>query len=514
MRLTRRTQAQIYRSRYLHLFLPTLMGFVVLIAGCGSKSSPTSGSGPIAGESTTVAIQLSSTANGQFTQFGTTIGSITLTNQAGKSTTIFDTPGTLGTSPSFDFILANGAAFPLVTVSVPQDVYTSASISIPNSGFSYVFVDSTGEGNYDLDDDNGPTPTAPVVTLPEPITVEGSTLGLKLDLLASQSGSFTGAGAVPAVYSITPTFQLSSFAIPETAPTPLNGACLGLSGQVTAIDVAAGMMSVSLAGLPVPNSTNPESNVGTVFSVALNSATQYQGVSASALAVGTFVNLDLALQPDASYLATRIEVQDATTANITSGLDLQVASANTSFFPMQTQQQGAQIAQSRFPTLSSFTATNSTKFQTSARFPGLGSLPFTAVFNSSTMAAGQVISIGAQSYTATGSYPYSPPTSITLSPQTIDGLVTAVSGSGNYTVYTVQLAAYDPIVQENSPLRPSVFTVLPHPNVIEVYVNSSTSLLNSTALGVGQTFRFNGLLFNDTGVFRMVCDQISDGVPQ
>jgi hypothetical protein len=51
------------------------------------------------------------------------------------------------------------------------------------------------------------------------------------------------------------------------------------------------------------------------------------------------------------------------------------------------------------------------------------------------------ILIGAQSYTATGLYPCSPPTSVTLSPQTIDALVTAVAGSGNYTVCTVQLAA-------------------------------------------------------------------------
>ena len=369
-------------------------------------------------------------------------------NKAGKSTTIFNTPGTFGTSPSFDFMLANGAAYPFVTVSVPQDTYTAATISIPASGFSYVFVDSTGGGNYVLDDDNGTTPT--IVTLPEPITVEGSTLGLKLDLLASQSGSFTGAEWFP---QTTPSPRPSNSPRSPSrneAPTPLNGACLGLSGEITAIDTAAGTMSVSRPGLPVPNSTNPQSNVGTVFSVALNSATQYQGTSASALAVGTFINLDLALQPDASYLATRIEVQDGSIRQRHSGPDVQVATGLRQFRPMQTQEQGAQIAVTRFPTISSFTATNSTKFQTSARFPNLGNLPFPAIFNSATMAAGQMISIGVQSYAATP-YPYSPPTSVTLNPQTVDGLVTAVSSSGNYTVYAVQLAAYDPIVQENSP---------------------------------------------------------------
>jgi hypothetical protein len=55
---------------------------------------------------------------------------------------------------------------------------------------------------------------------------------------------------------------------------------------------------------------------------------------------------------------------------------------------------------------------------------------------------------------------------------------------------------------------------LPNANVVNVYVNSGTSLLNATNLAVGQTFRFNGLLFNDAGVLRMVCDQVNDGVPQ
>jgi len=57
-------------------------------------------------------------------------------------------------------------------------------------------------------------------------------------------------------------------------------------------------------------------------------------------------------------------------------------------------------------------------------------------------------------------------------------------------------------------------TVLPNAHLVNVYVNSSTSLLNSTPLAMGGTFRFNGLLFNDAGVFRMVSDQVNDGVTQ
>ena len=79
-------------------------------------------------------------------------------------------------------------------------------------------------------------------------------------------------------------------------------------------------------------------------------------------------------------------------------------------------------------------------------------------------------------------------------------------------IYAVALAPYDPIVQLNQSTSAPAATLLPGSNVVNVYVDSDTALLNTAAPGVGGTFRFNGLLFNDKGVLRMVCDQVNDGV--
>ena len=159
------------------------------------------------------------------------------------------------------------------------------------------------------------------------------------------------------------------------------------------------------------------------------------------------------------------------------------------------------------------TYAGSTKFQISAQIPLLSSLPFPAVFSSQSFAPGQMISIGATAYATSGGYPYSLPTSITLIPQTIDGVVNGISTQGVYTVYAVQLTSYDPIVQMN--IAGSVnSTSVSKPNLVNVYVNSSTALKNSAPLGLGGTFRFGGLLFDDAGVFRMVSDQVNDGVTQ
>jgi hypothetical protein len=56
------------------------------------------------------------------------------------------------------------------------------------------------------------------------------------------------------------------------------------------------------------------------ISASFNSATVFQGVSgASALSAGMFLNLDGAIQPDGSLLATRVEVEDSSAPNNSSG---------------------------------------------------------------------------------------------------------------------------------------------------------------------------------------------------
>jgi hypothetical protein len=113
-----------------------------------------------------------------------------------------------------------------------------------------------------------------------------------------------------------------------------------------------------------------------------------------------------------------------------------------------------------------YTYATATNFQISARAPDLRALPFPAVFSPSSAAPGQMISVGATAYASTGGYPYSLPTSITLNPQTIDAVVIAVSTSGPYTVLTVGLAPYDPIVQMNMRFLSPPYSNYPGPTCL------------------------------------------------
>jgi hypothetical protein len=223
--------------------------------------------------------------------------------------------------------------------------------------------------------------------------------------------------------------------------------------------------------------------------------------------------MDVALEPNGSYVATRVEVQDAAATNVASGGFAQVDPSYNYISQMVTRQQGDILTP--YPEgMGAPTSTRVlTKFQTSARFPNLSTLPFKAAFNASSLAAGQDVSVGSTFISELGGT-YSSASTVTLIPQTIDATITAVSNSGNYTIYAVTLAPYDPIVQMNSPQDAPAATLLPGANVVMVYIDSDTALLNTAVPGVGGTFRFNGLLFNDKGVLRMVCDQLNDGVPQ
>lgn len=480
-----------------------LSGFTIFAAGCGgssSSSSGTGGTGPIPGQSTTVALQLSSTANAQFLHFNMSIISISLTNQKGVTTTIFNSP------TDVDFIPSNGNAAPLATVTVPQDVYTSAAISVSQPRFSYTAMLSSGSIDFSTDE-YGTTPTPPVVNLAGPITVEGSAMGLTLNLLASASGTYSGAGPNQSSYSITPTFDLTPFALTTQATSPLDGKCIGLGAQIVSVDPSGKSMAVTLAGHPL--------TLNRTFNVAIDPSISYQGsATASSLVPGALVNLDLALLPDASYAATRIEIDDPAATNLNTGQIVQFdPSYNNYLTSTGIEQQGAVLSTLPVSMGYAYEFGPSTAFLTSARLAPPEGLPFNPVFDGESLAPGQSIAIGSTDIALTGGH-WTTPTSITLVPQTLDGVIESVSNESGYTVYNVQLAPYDPIVQLNSPLGAAVTSRLNNAGNVVIYVPSSSSMLNTTPLAAGGTFRFDGLLFNDGGVLRMISDRVEDGVTQ
>jgi hypothetical protein len=464
------------------------------MVGCGGGNSTPKFSG-----NTLVSVVISGTANDQLAEFDLGIQNLTLTSQTGATVSL------LPTAQGTEFIHLNGGIEPLVSASIPQGVYTSATATMNGADFTCVTL--TPQGGIDTSTfsyASGPNPIPADITinLAAPITITGDSMALVLDLEVAQSAAYSScyAGNNNVAFAITPTFNLIPATFSAQPTNASNGKALGVIGQVTSIDAA----SESFV-LAYPQLDSRTANVTTT------PGTAYQGINSFAgLAPGTIVDLDGAVQADGSLVATRMEAEDATATSDMTGPLLFVDTAEPILSLLAQREQG--------PLFSAFLALGfqnlgfgNATFHISGQLANLNSLPFTPSFDSANMVAGQNVYAGTAATSIQGGPNPTPLTSLTLIPQTIDGTVSGSSTAGNFTVYPASLAPYD--LFPTLATQAGQTTLLNNPSEVEVYVDSGTQLLNTQPLAAGGTFRFYGLVFNDHGTLRMDCAQVNDGPP-
>lgn len=486
-------------SRFSSLVISaSLVLIATLMTSCGSSGNSST---PKLSGNTSVTVMVTSTANDQLAEYDLGLQSITLTSQSGKTATLASLP-TSGPPLDAEFMHLNGTAQPLLTATIAQDVYTSATVTLGGGaivciGFGQLNGEETlTEAVYTI------VPPTATVNFPSPLTVTGTSMALSLNLQVSQSATIGDCVNVEGFegFSMTPTFSLLPLTLAASPTNSANGKVMGIDGEITA--VSSGGSSVTLS---MPNYVPVAA--GLPISVQSNSSTIYQGISGlSALTVGTFVNMDGAIQSDGSLLATRIAVEDPSAEYAFRGPLMEVASSAPEFFVHAREMQGTGL-----PGFGSgeglVFAYGGAAFQISGQLANLGSLPFLPSFNASSMVPGQEVYISTLTF-PDDSYPTA--STMTLMPQTINGTVSASSQVGNFTDYTVSLASYDLFLA--LAVQQGQNTLLNNPSQVEVYVDSNTQLLNTQTLAAGSPFRFYGLVFNDNGTLRMDCAQVNDGV--
>jgi len=484
----RRNSTQVWSK--LAMLLTVAAAAVSVSCGGGSGAPKFSGN-------TMVTIVITGTANDQLSEFWLGVQNLTLTSQSGNTVNL------VSALDQAEFIHLNGAIEPFVAVSIPQDVYTSASATMNRGAFTCLTLDPQGAvvaSVYAYQGGPSPVPMDVTISLPEAITVTGISKTLLLNLQVAQSASYGSCydpNGIP-TFSISPTFTLTAASFGPQPANSENGEAFGVDGQISSIDI--GTDSFVLTYLAPEQSRTVAVSTGT--------GTAYQGINGLAgLSVGTFIDMDGAIQADGSLLATRIAVEDPKATSVAAGPVLATSSAIPVFtvFP----QRGDGILSSAGAEYVSF---NSAIFQISSQLSNLNSLPFTPLFDGSNIIAGQNVYI---STTATSIQPepvYVPATIVTLIPQTINGTVASTSSSSNFTVYTVNLASYD--LFPTFAVQQGQTTLLNNPRQVEVYVDSNTQLLNTESIASGNTLRFYGLVFNDHGTLRMDCAQVNDGVAE
>ena len=470
-----------------------------MITGCGGGSQIVGRQATMTGQ-TAIAVLATSTANDKLAAFSIQFTRISLTSQSGKTVDLISTPVTT------EFIHLNGAEGPLTFASVPQDVYTSASVALGSAWFTCTEFDaSTGLQSATFEDLQVPSSVISVSLPAGPISVTETTLGISFDLLASQSASYSGCtSSGNASFSITPSFAVSGVAIGAQRPDSANGKVTGLHGLISSISRSGTNFNVQGA--------DGSSLFGPSWQFTTDGGTEFQGVSSLAkLAEGMPVDIDAVIQSDGTLLVKRVGIYDTDTTdlNIFTG-PVNVEHSSQPGFSIISQEQEGLLDNSSYYVGAFPVSTASAKFQTSGALNNLRQLPFAAKFDASDVIPGQNYSVTSHVSRLSGAY--LPAATVTLMPQTINGIVSSIASDGAFTTYTVTLAPYDAF--PNLANQPSQANRLSNPDTIVVYADSNTEQLTSTPPAVGELFRFHGLIFNDKGTLRMDCARINDGVAE
>lgn len=400
---------------------------------------------------------------------------------------------------------------PYLTVSVPQGEYISATATSGGGEVRCYALDSNG---YAVDDNTLGflEPAAVTVTLPSPIAVRGASMGLVLDSLVSQSAGLSKGCSIAGTFSFTPAFALTSISsLDQEATNSGNGKALRLQGMIASVDGSGGFSLSRMYDQPV-------SQVVT-WQVATDASTEYQGASGfSQLAAGMPVDMDATVQADGSLLASRIEIYDSNPANLTMVDGPLLETDATLEWTGGTAIQHLLFIEnnaSQGSVKGNFVYWDpaSAAFLISGQLANVGSLPFPAKFDASSLAPGQhIVASTHNSFDEVYGNGYASAAAITLIPQTIDGMVSSTGSQGSFKTYTVELAPYDLFPQFAAATDQA--SALQNPATVVVYADSNTQVLNASSPAAGSMARFYGLVFNDNGTLRMDCAQINDGVPE
>ncbi len=475
-------------------------------AGCATGGMPSGGNQPPAlTGNTNVALLLTSTANDKLEDFLLPIASISLTDEKGTVVTLYTNSGagTPGLNVPAEFMHLNGVAEPLVTVTIPQAVYVSATVKVGYCSFTEIYlgasqgiVESTwaqglcGQGTGNT-----------TVNLPSPITITGTGMALLLNLQVPQSYTLTGTGTT-ATYTISPVFTLSEVPIAQHPTSNADGKITGIDAQIASTDQAS-------------NSFVAQTPDGILLKVSSGIGTAYHGIANfSSLAAGMLVNLDMDIEADASLAATRVEVDSISGGiGIIGPLMTQVGSFTDEFVTVWLEGEGCVNSSGVTVAFCGrvFQYSGNTVFGASGQLSNLQILPFTPTFSSSNITPGRMLSVYSNGVANQQSVEGA--TTILLTPQTINAMVTSISNTNGFSVYSLELAPYSllPTLEEQSA---NPYPAVSLPTNVVAYSDSNTRMLNSGPITVGTVLRFRGIIFYDNGTLRMDCLQVNDGVTE
>ncbi len=452
--------------------------FASLLTACsGGGSNSGAGSTLTTSPKTTVEVNMGDSPADWMLAFSMNITSMSLTGSNGSVTI-------LSSSTPIEMMHLMGTMQPLAMASVSQGTYTGASITIGSATVMYL----------------DPTTKAPVqatiagpmtanVTFNSPVTVGSTPMAIGFDLNLASSVTAGSGGTL----SMNPVFNVSS----------------GMQGSGNALDPASGGIQQMVGTVSsVTGSTFVMNSMQAAqsFTFATNSSTVFDGGGMSSMSSGMLVIVDATMQADGSMLATKVQSMMGSGGAMSGGIITAVTGQPPTSFTMVMQNgAGAGMMSSDFAAGATMDMNESSTYQIDEDNMDMSGLPFTPVFDASHVYAGQsVMSIGSGGMMSggggmmgggsmSGSMTVS---NLELEPQGLSGTVATTLTSGVATSFTLTLPS------------DSAFTTLTGASTVTVYQQTGTTMASGSSIPSGSTTEVFGLLFFDSGQWKMVASQM------
>ena len=441
-----------------------------LLNGCGDgNGGPAT---PRGSGSSLVLVTIGDAAGDRIAVFSVAINSISLTSDVGNITPVLSTPVTL------ELTHLTGTTQPVATATIAQATYTKATISLGAATATVVDPLTGKEAQQTL-----PAPAAVTVTLSPQFVLGASTLVLNLDFSLAKSITLDSSGSN---LLFNPVFVATNGTITGTPASPFNGGLEQEFGTVSSVGNTSFTLAVGSQSL--------------TFST--NSNTQFVGFNSTPpqITIGMLLMVDGRAQSDGSLLATHVEAVNIQSTMGALGLVRAVNRTTSQLRLLVSGAAGAPLASTVGSGLLADFDTN-TAFRVNNDGVDVSNLAFATTFNATTIAPGQFIEVD----TSTAPISVTPPVDtlagleltaskeIRLEQQPLIG---TVSNFFNLGTFTLTLPA------------DSVFAVSTGTTTVTVFIQPGTSLVGLSSVSNGSTVIVRGLLFLDSGSYKMVAGRI------
>ena len=454
-----------YWRKYRLSIVTSMLVFLatIIATGCGSSMNGAGSSiTPKGASQTTTQVKIGDAPSARVISFELAVGPITLTDDAGNTTTV------LTRTQHIELSHLSGTNEPLSLLNIPQGTFMSAAVTVSNP--EVTFIDSAGKTQKIEPALN----QSVVVNFSSPISISTGSAILSIDVDVNSSITSDAQGNITGVNIGASSFNFSSSpVVQEDKQGQDDGELEDTTGTIAAVNGSSFTLTVSATGAQLTFVTD--------------SKTEFEdGASLSGLAVNSIVTVEGSTRSDGSLYARKVErIENENGAEIEGLITSIVGSPATSLTFVADHGTGSGMDASTI-------GETATADVSSASFDvkvgdidtsGIGSLPSSEFpFDASSVHAGQRVEVESHG-PVTGTNISAE--KVRLQQQALVGTVSGLIGSTSSGPTTLNL---------NLPAD-SAFSILSGVSTINVLWQPGTDLHGLSAVNNGDLIRVRGLVF-------------------